>query len=159
MKIELLADYPEFTEQVARWNFKAWPEHYSKSGFRFAMREAQQALSRASLPLSLVALENGRAAGTISVVSHDLPNRKDLSPWITSLYVAPEFRHKGFAKRLVDTALSHVRKLGFHNAYLWVEKNSDVYVHWGWKFVDETYFQNRHIHILKGDVDYLLQKT
>ena len=42
-----------------------------------------------------------------------------------SLYLLPECMGKGYGKRLLETAVTELRKLGYVNVFLWVlEENS-----------------------------------
>jgi len=155
MKIELLADHPQLAEQVGRWHLKAWPEEYPKHGLSIAVDDARQTSRRNSLPLSLIALENGLAVGTISLVEKDLRGRENLSPWLTSLYVEPKFRFRGLARRLVEAGLDHASRLHISALYLWVVKNARVYERWGWRLVEHAHFAGQQVWILKGDVERL----
>jgi GNAT superfamily N-acetyltransferase len=53
------------------------------------------------VPQGVVLLEDGAPAGTASLDHADLDTRPDLTPWLANVFVAPEFRGRGHARRLV----------------------------------------------------------
>lgn len=68
---------------------------------------------------SFVAVIDGKYVGTTSVS----PARDEaMSGWgeIISIYLLPEYIGKGLGKRLLDTAVSELTKMGCVKIYLWV---------------------------------------
>ena len=59
--------------------------------------------TRMSLMLHTLVAAPGQAVdtATASLVSNDLPSRPDLTPWLASVLVRPEFRGRGYSAPLV----------------------------------------------------------
>ncbi len=72
---------------------------------------------------TLLCLENDIVVGTSSFSNSRL---EQFEGWgeIISIYLLPEYMGKGYGKRLIEFAVSELKKLRYSNIYLWVlEKN------------------------------------
>ena len=73
---------------------------------------------------TIVCVEDGRIVGTSSFCS----SRFEQFPgWgeVISIYLLPEYMGKCYGKRLLETAVTELRKQGYANVFLWVlEENS-----------------------------------
>jgi GNAT superfamily N-acetyltransferase len=85
---------------------------------------------------ALVALIDGELAGVCLLVLHELEPAHDLSPWLASLYVAPEFRRQGVARRLVKAIEDHARRSGVARLHLYTVDAADFYLKCGWAVVE-----------------------
>lgn len=67
----------------------------------------------------LVCAEAGRIVGTSSFCSSRF---EQFSGWgeVIALYLLPEYMGKGYGKRLLETAVTQLRKQGSANVFLWV---------------------------------------
>lgn len=73
---------------------------------------------------TLVCVENGRMVGTSSFCSSRFEQYSDWGE-VISLYLLPEYMGKGYGERLLETAVTELRKQGYANVFLWVlEENS-----------------------------------
>ncbi len=70
----------------------------------------------------LAETEDGRVAGGAGVVINDWPahprETRALRVWILNMYVEPEFRRRGIARRLMETMIGWCREAGFVNVSL-----------------------------------------
>ena len=68
---------------------------------------------------TLVCVEDGRIVGASSFCSSRF---EQFFGWgeVISLYLLPECMGKGYEKRLLETAVTELRKLGYVNVFLWV---------------------------------------
>ena len=51
---------------------------------------------------------------------NDLWSRKDLNPWLASLYVINEYRNKGIATQLIHSVCKKAQQLGIDTMYLFL---------------------------------------
>ena len=73
---------------------------------------------------TLVCVEDGRIVGTSCFY---FSRFEQFPGWgeVISLYLLPEYMGKGYGKRLLETAVTELRKLGYADIFLWVlEENS-----------------------------------
>ncbi len=113
--IRVLAATPHVAT-VARWLHDEWwralgwtPE--TVAGF------LQEAAGPAP-PVAYVTEVGGRPAGTATLDIDDLAARRDLSPWLASVFVAPEFRGQGIGTLLARHAIAAAQAMGQRELWL-----------------------------------------
>ena len=61
-----------------------------------------KSLNKNKIPLTIIAKsENVDLLGFASIVEYDMETNKDLTPWISGVFVLPEFRCKGIGGQIV----------------------------------------------------------
>lgn len=81
---------------------------------------------------ALIAYMGGRPAGVCLLVARELDDLHDLTPWLASLYVAPEFRGLGVARQLIAAIEDKARAAGFPALYLYTGEARPLYEKCGW---------------------------
>lgn len=89
-------------------------------------------------PITFIAIEDNKCVGTISIFKNDLKTQNDLTPWLSALYVEPNYRKRGIAENLITTVLHKVKDLGYKTIYLRTEHTADYYKKLGWSFEKEA---------------------
>lgn len=121
---------------VADWIYTEFIENLrpgiSLDDVTAALRDRQQR----AMPLTYVAMLDEQCIGTVSLVANDLKARQDLTPWLASLYVRPDLRGQGVARRLIDHVIEVAAALGFQMLYLRTETAGAYYVRLGWRKID-----------------------
>lgn len=117
-RIDHLVRHPEHIRRVAAWIYHEFWE--GKAGYGVETFEGllRQANDPDHVPLSLIALAEGRPAGTVNLIHNDDPARLHLHPWLAALVVVPEFRHLGIGAGLVRALNGEARRLGFFELFL-----------------------------------------
>lgn len=86
-------------------------------------------------------ISGGIASGEVLYVmfKHDVfigcgyIERKRFYPFISNLFVNPEYRKRGYAKDILNHCIEHIKTLGFTEARLWCSKDLvSFYNHLGW---------------------------
>ncbi len=98
--------------------------------------EALSLSAVAGTPQSFVLLVNDQPAGTASFVAQDLEERPDLTPWLASMFVAPEFRGRGYVVRLIEAVEAAARAEAVKTLWLYTSTAETVYARAGWERVD-----------------------
>jgi GNAT superfamily N-acetyltransferase len=135
MDIHYLADYPHHTEQIAQWNLDEWPSIYDGSLEKAVAYHAATA-TRGGVPTCLVATENNILLGVVCILMDDLENRPDLNPWLGALYVNPEFRGRGIARKLVEACMNEARKAQLDILYAWTKHLTPLFKSLGWNHIE-----------------------
>lgn len=140
MDVTYLAEHPEHIDRIAGWQYGEWgfldPE--DTPGKRREKLEGH--LHDDGLPLTLVALERsgeGRddtpeLVGSADLVHYDVPDRPDLSPWLSCVYVPPELRGRGVGSALTRRAVEEAARLGAPTLYLCTWERESFYRELGW---------------------------
>jgi len=137
VEIVPLARRPEAAPTLAAWHVAEWGHLYP--GWTVATATAEFAAMRDTVPVTWIALREGRLVGSVSVIPDDeLPGFDHLGPWLASLYVVPDERGHGLGRRLVDTAVAGARALGIGRLYLFTDTAADWYRSLGWTPVATT---------------------
>ncbi len=85
--------------------------------------------------------------GTASLVINDLPSRPDLTPWLASVFVRPEFRGRGYSAPLirhVETTAAAMSPILW--LYTWTAE--PLYARFGWERVGTEHDSNRDIAVV-----------
>ncbi|PRY67801.1 GNAT family N-acetyltransferase [Halomonas ventosae] len=129
--VRLSADAPHL-ERVAAWQHAEW-SHLSPGETQASRLAALRGeCGRAGVPSVFVAIAAGRPVGTASLVAHDLDSRPDLTPWLASVYVRPEWRGRGIASSLVRRVEAEASGNGIERLYLFTPDRQALYRRLGW---------------------------
>lgn len=139
-RIELLASHLHLAPELARCLHAEWshlvPE-WDEGDFLAAVK------SRANtdrLPMSWVCTgPQGELVGTVTLKASDLKSHAHLGgPWLAALYVLPEYRGRGYGRRLVQAVEEKVRALGKDQYFLYTEEATDFYLALGWEVLERA---------------------
>lgn len=140
---------PAFINQLAAWHHTEW-HHLDRSVNERLRRQRLLAhCDVGSLPVTFVALEEGALVGSICLVAHDVPDRPQYSPWISRIFVAPEYRGKGIGKALIDRAKSEMCRQSHDALYLMTEDKGSYYARMGWIKLENYKLNNHSVEIMK----------
>ena len=135
MTIEYLCDHINFADTVAKWIFDEFINGIKVDRSYENILSSVKNCHKLELPIRLIALLDGKCAGTVSIVFNDLKCR-NYTPWLGSLYVDAAFRKKGIGEKLIDRVKTIVTELGYKELYLRTEHASGYYKRLGWEFVE-----------------------
>lgn len=143
LSVITLNDKIELVSSVAEW---LHAEFDHARGPSLAERIAE--LRTQTAPEETFILYDGDVpVGTASLVLNDLPSRPELTPWLASVVVRPEFRGRGYSAPLVR----HVEKVAASMAsilwlYTWTAE--PLYARLGWERVGPERDVNRDIPVV-----------
>jgi GNAT superfamily N-acetyltransferase len=159
-----LKDYPEYVDIVSKWCFAEWPEENADCGIDSQAKYAQDLVENyihtdAAWPTVLLAvLPSGECCGTVALDPQDMSSKRpNVSPWLASLFVPPQFRRRGIALQLVRGVQNVVRTLADVNViYLWsdVGKHQTVmYERCGFIEMERLHYCGNLVAIMKWSSD------
>jgi predicted N-acetyltransferase YhbS len=131
--IAFLADCPWHKELVTDWLWQAFGDG---AGREFYAAIVENGLRRQGLPITFIALEQGRPVGTVGLWRSDLLSRQDLTPWLAALYIDEAHRGKGLGRQLLEFVTTFSRRAGFHRLYLYAAFTG-YYERFGWLYLGE----------------------
>jgi len=142
----MLTIYPLYEKKslypiLAYWSYLHWFLHKNLS-FNLIMHEYRKRAESDELPCSFAAIWDEFPVGMVSLRKTDLLSREDLSPWLSALYVLPEYRNRGIGSELIETVLNSSRMKGFKRIFLFLD-NRDIielekfYSSRGWIYLDD----------------------
>ena len=149
IEIVTLCDRPEFIPLVARWNWEEWSDLLPCDSCEAFADDLRRRTRRDSIPITFLALDDGVPVGTASLIADDLETRPELTPWLASLYVAPERRGSGLGKMLALHAVEAARGFGIATLYLYTPGQEAFYRRLGWAFFEASEYRGHSITIMQ----------
>ena len=125
-----LRDRPDLIECAAEWFSSIWG--VATEDYRASMRACAQ--GQAAIPQWYIVCDNGRIAAGAGVIDNDFHERRDLAPNVCAVYVQPEYRRLGVARRLLDAVCHDMARQGVPYLYLLTDHDG-FYERLGWQFV------------------------
>ncbi|KRG69674.1 GNAT family N-acetyltransferase [Pseudoxanthomonas dokdonensis] len=89
-----------------------------------------------AIPTTLVALQDGRWLGSVSLLQNDHEDIRQYSPWLASLVVTPEARGQGIGQQLVHACVALAGRLQVPRLYLYCTDAVAFYQRLGWQVHD-----------------------
>jgi hypothetical protein len=99
--IVALADRPDLAPIVSDWIWHEWSRHDGYS-FDETLEYIEASSARKDIPQTFVLLVDGKPVGTSSLVTSDMKERPNLTPWMASVFVIPEARRAVIGHRTFD---------------------------------------------------------
>lgn len=142
MNIELLIGHPEYVQCICRWIYDEFvipnnPQYPFEKLTEFFGHKREN-----EFPITYIAIDHDKCVGTVSIFQNDLNNQKELTPWLASLYVTPEFRNKKIGEKLIEKVICRVKDMGYEELFLRTEHAAEYYLKKGWEFVYKTVDNN-----------------
>jgi GNAT superfamily N-acetyltransferase len=131
----LKPDSPEL-QSCAAWRYEAFLKSYGYSLLDSGAQLTKLATQPDEYETALIALVDGRLAGICLLVLHEFEPLHDVSPWLASLFVAPEFRKRGVARKLVAAIEDQAREHGVARLHLYTGDAEAFYVKCGWSLAE-----------------------
>ncbi len=153
-QISPLADIRSAIPVLAEWQHQEW-QHLNSESYDLSARIAdyQQIAEANSFPVMFVAHKNGRPLGSARLIDNDMDTHPELNPWLASLYVYKDYRHKGIGSALIHQIENTAATLNFETIYLFTEDKQSIYKKQAWKILaNETYYNeavtimHKHLH-------------
>ena len=152
MQIDYLADHPDVIPTLARWLHDQWGHLSPGASVERGEASLRANCNRDRIPLAVVALVDGEPVGVARFVEYDMDIRRDLSPWLSSVFVPSEHRRKGIGTALTRRIMDESKALGVVTFYLFTPDRETFYSRLGWTVLERTEYRGEQIVIMKLDV-------
>ncbi|MEO6516528.1 MAG: GNAT family N-acetyltransferase [Steroidobacteraceae bacterium] len=94
-------------------------------------------LNKANLPMAWVAHDNGVVLGTAALRITDLPGYDHLTPWLSGVFVLPQYQRRGIATALCRHVEACAVNMGHVQLYLFTLDQRALYERLGWHCLDK----------------------
>ena len=153
VRIEHLARHTDAIRTVAVWIKKEWEHSFLDATYEELVSELERRTTPHRIPETFVALEGDRLVGTASIVEHDMSTRAELAPWLSAVYVPPEFRNRGIGSKLVRVAMQEAQSLGVKRLHLFTPDAVRFYTRLGWNVFEETTYHGIDVVIMLYEIE------
>ncbi|SDR11844.1 GNAT family N-acetyltransferase [Pseudovibrio sp. Tun.PSC04-5.I4] len=147
-----LKNVPQFLEQAAQG---MWLEWWEEEGHPIedVYEELRSSLGTQTLPTTLIAHDEEQFLGMVMLVKSDMSKRPQYTPWLASLWVAPDHRGKGVGSRLAKELKTHTFSSGANQLYLFAKPSlRGFYETLGWRCIEDDvngvdiFIKERRVH-------------
>ncbi|MFM7376417.1 MAG: GNAT family N-acetyltransferase [Chthoniobacterales bacterium] len=139
-------------ERLARLHAKEWQHLYREWDEKKALEDFRSQKTDGSIPATLVLREDGRLVGSVSVVHDDCEVRRDLGPWLASLYVMQKDRGQGHGRRLLEAAIALAKQNNAGCLHVFTESAEQLFLHHGFTRFAAAATNGRAITILRREI-------
>ena len=134
--IQDASDHPDLIPVFARWLKAAFApnrRHVTEATYQARLTAPPDPAS--GLPRAWFALASSEPVGCARLVAADHADRPDLTPWLASVFVAPDWRRRGIASALVQTVQAATQASGFPALYLYTPDQARLYARQGFTVI------------------------
>jgi N-acetylglutamate synthase-like GNAT family acetyltransferase len=153
LTVTLLDGADPLADELATRHALEWEHLYEDWGLATARAEFREHKVDGSMPATLVLYDNGQVAGSVSLIYGDCEARRDLDPWLASLYIFPEFRGRGHAHRLVEAAIRHAAGAAQEELHVFTESAGNLFRKHGFDLLERTSLGRTTIEIMRRKLD------
>jgi N-acetylglutamate synthase-like GNAT family acetyltransferase len=142
--IDPLADHPDLVRVIAEWHQRRDEQNSLDFWIRCHTTEAP----REGIPRAWVAIVDGEAAGSVSLVENNMDTRPELAPWLASLWVRPECRRRGVGAALVRRCEEEASRLGVRRLHLYTDSAAGFYARLGWSVLTQEQYEGQSVVVM-----------
>jgi GNAT superfamily N-acetyltransferase len=140
-------------EVVAGWTFSAWGHLHPGLTLEQAIERTKAKCGQAGVPSIFVAIQNETPVGTASLIADDMSIRRELTPWLASVFVVPEWRGQGIASALVRRVEAEAIAGGFGRFYLYTPDQQALYKRLGWQDVENLEYRGENVTVMSRQME------
>ena len=152
MRIEYLGDNAALIPTLAQWHYEQWRYLNPNKTIERYISQLYSHLDKKRIPTTFVALTGGIVMGSSSLVSCDMDTHRNLSPWLSSLYVSPLFRGRGVGSALVHRIIKEAEALEVATLYVFTPDREGFYTRLGWSAVERTEYRGYEVSIMAHEI-------
>lgn len=138
LKIEPLADHPEFISSLQCLFETEWLSHYGPSGPGNAQIDLIEYSNRKGLPFGVVAILDGKLCGAAVLKKESISTHPHLFPWAAAGVVTPAFRRQGIGSKLLAALEEAAKELGYSHIFCGTNTANNILERRCWQFLEWT---------------------
>lgn len=138
---------------VAGWAQAEWGHLHPETSAEEYRREFYAQCGQGGVPSVFVAMHDESPVGTASLVADDMSIRRELMPWLASVFVAPEWRGLGIGSRLVRRVEAEALTHGIRQFYLYTPDQQALYRRLGWREREALNYRRESVTVMSRRLD------
>lgn len=143
-----LSDQPQLLDKLVEQQWQVWGYDDPNDLRAFFAKELTD---NTALPKTWGLLNEQHtliAAVSLSLDEMGTRQPKAHNPWLGYLYVHPDYRGQGLAKKLTQHAVQAAQAMGYPSVYLYASDERPRYEKWGWQPLDTFQFQGEIVTVM-----------
>ncbi|MBX3747841.1 MAG: GNAT family N-acetyltransferase [Verrucomicrobiae bacterium] len=149
MTLGYLADSRQFLPELARWHHEEWGWLHPGDTVEARAVRLEGECGRGAIPTVLVAMEGQKLLGSSMLVAQDMESRPQWSPWLASVFVAPDRRGEGIGTALVRRAMEEAARMKVGRLYLYTPSAERFYTRLGWSLIERTPYHGAEVAVMQ----------
>ena len=149
IRIARLAGDSPHVPIVAQWVHETWGYLHPGRGLETAIAVLREECGAGGVPSVFAALQGDTPGGTASLGADDMSDRRDLTPWLASVFVPPAWRGRGIASRLVQRVEDEAQAHGVAHFYLYTPDQQPLYRRLGWRDIEARDYRGEAVTIMR----------
>ncbi|MGR8931111.1 MAG: GNAT family N-acetyltransferase [Gammaproteobacteria bacterium] len=147
MQIINLNKQPQHIAQLALWHHQEWAALNPGRTLKQRIEYMQSYLDKNLIPSTFV-IKHQTLMGSAAIVANDMETRPELTPWLASVFVAPQFRNRGVGSAVVQHVMQQAQAAGIPKLYLFTPDRMSFYARLGWHIVSEEEYRGHRVTIM-----------
>jgi N-acetylglutamate synthase-like GNAT family acetyltransferase len=143
LRIGYLDEHIGAIPTLAQWHHAEWFALTPHLSLADRIEEFTARARRGSIPTGFVALIDNRVVGMACLVECDIDSHCHLTPWLATVLVSPEHRHRGVGSALCVRAAHEARRLGVSSLYLFTFDKQSLYTRLDWSALEGATYAGR----------------
>lgn len=149
MKIANLKQAPEHIPKLAKWHHKEWTYLNPGQSYEDRIKKMQAYLNDDFVPSTWFAEDKGTLLGSAAIIESDMETHPEFTPWMASVFVAPEHRRKGIGSELVKHVVAEAKHAGYKTLYLFTPDQQALYASLGWQELQNDNYRGSDVTIMR----------
>ena len=150
IKIDNLVNHARFISTLARWFHDQWGHLQPETSIEKRITRLHDRCKKTGgVPLTLIAIKDHGVVGTASLVKHDMDVHLELTPWLSSVYVAKEHRNQGIGSQLVNRIVQEAKNMDTKMLYLFTPDREGFYTRLGWRLLYREKYRGQPVVVME----------
>ncbi|WP_262927282.1 GNAT family N-acetyltransferase [Phytohalomonas tamaricis] len=155
--VRLTPDHPALPV-IAQWHFTQWGHLRANDSEAAVLERLCAACTSTAVPSTYVALYGETPVGTARLIEYDMPDMPRRTPWLAAVIVAPKYRRRGIASRLVRHVEQVAFAAGYVALYLYTPDQQRLYARLGWQQLEEDDYRGQRVTVMRQLAPHLEAK-
>ncbi len=147
-----LRSEPQHLAALAEWHQEEWAHLNPGETLPMRIERMQEYLGEPLVPSMFICRCDGALAGSAAVVACDMDTRPGPTPWLASVFVAPEFRRRGIGAALVRHTMAETSRAGFSKMYLYTLDQERLYQAIGWTTLSCEVYKGVDVVVMEAEL-------
>jgi GNAT superfamily N-acetyltransferase len=148
IRIAPLQDAPDALSHCARWLHRQWGQAAGHS-LDVTTEWLREVIAPESGEAAFVAFAGSLPVGVCLLVRCDLKTRADLTPWVSSFYVLPDYRRRSIGSALLAAAEEAAAASGWPALYLYTPSAESLCLRRGWRVMERFALDGRDFALME----------
>lgn len=115
-------------------HFNHWVKFNPKMEKEQTIEKFKHLYTGDELPFGIAMFEDGNLVGFCTFKIKNLNKYPDIFPWLSDVMILPEYRGKGYGKKLIELGQTILKDKGYKKIYVWTDQAPDFYKKLGFKY-------------------------